>query len=104
MAYPVYIRGKARRDLPIGTTENETLAARRAGNANRANHMRLREAAYQRGRAEYAGLLEQPTFRDFVCMYIGEGYRRDRSVVSICNSDPAVVRLAWMDAVRGEWP
>jgi hypothetical protein len=38
------------------------------------------------------------TFRDFVCLYIAEGYKRNRNVVSICNSDPAVVQLAtlWM--------
>ena len=35
----------------------------------------------------------EPTFRDFVCMYIGEGYKRDRNVVAIANSDPQVVRL-----------
>ena len=26
-------------------------------------------------------------------MYIGEGFKRDRNVVSICNSDPAIIRL-----------
>ncbi len=121
MAYPAYVREKARelrrekkltidelaerlaisrttiyywiKDLPIGTTENETLAAKRASKANQEIHARLRSAAYQQGRAEYPILLEQPTFRDFVCMYIGEGYKRNRNAVSICNSDPAVVRL-----------
>jgi hypothetical protein len=31
-------------------------------------------------------------------MYIGEGYKRDRNLVAIGNSDPAVVRLgaAWI--------
>lgn len=69
-------------------------AARRKGNrAMRAKYRALREAAYRQGREEFPVLLMQPTFRDFVCMYIGEGYKRDRNVVSICNSDPAVVRL-----------
>jgi hypothetical protein len=27
-------------------------------------------------------------------MYIGEGYKRSRNTVSLCNSDPRVVRLA----------
>jgi hypothetical protein len=52
-----------------------------------------REAAYRQGRDEFPILLGEPTFRDFLCMYIGEGYKRDRNRVSICNSDPAVVRL-----------
>jgi transcriptional regulator with XRE-family HTH domain len=122
MAYPTYIREKARelrtekkltidelaerlalprttvyywvRDLPIGTTSSQTLAARRASRANRENHRRLRATAYHQGRKEFSVLLAQPTFRDFVCMYIGEGYKRNRNAVSIGNSDPGVVRLA----------
>ncbi|HEV7771618.1 MAG TPA: helix-turn-helix transcriptional regulator [Solirubrobacterales bacterium] len=121
MAYPAYIREKARelrierrltidelaerlaiprttvyhwvRDLPIGQTEKRTLAAHRAGEVTRAIHRRRRAAAYERGRVEYPALLQEATFRDFVCMYVGEGYKRARNVVSICNSDPAVVRL-----------
>lgn len=121
MAYPAYIREKARqlriekkltidelaerlalsrttvyywvRDVPLGTTESQTLAARRAGEVSREIHRRRRQAAYERGQREFAELLEEPSFRDFVCMYIGEGFKRNRNVVSICNSDPAVIRL-----------
>jgi hypothetical protein len=53
-----------------------------------------RELAYKQGRDEFRILCAQPTFRDFVCMYIGEGYKRDRNVVSIGNSDPTVVALS----------
>jgi transposase-like protein len=122
MAYPAYVREKARqlriekkltidelaerlaisrttiyywvKDLQIGTTENERLASRRAAEANRAIHGRLRTTAYVQGQAEYPTLLNEPTFRDFVCMYIGEGYKRNRNVVSICNSDPRVIQLS----------
>jgi hypothetical protein len=122
MAYPAYIREKARqlrtekkltidelaerlaisrttiyywvRDLPIGTTERQSRAARRASAANKRRHARLRGAAYERGQMELPELLARPTFRDFVCMYIGEGYKRNRNVVSIGNSDPTVVLLS----------
>ena len=121
LAYPAYIREKAReirieerltldeladrmaaprstvyywvRDLPIGQTEKRTVAARRAGEVTRRVHQRRRAAAYRQGEEEFPTLIVEPTFRDFVCMYIGEGYKRDRNVVSICNSDPTVVRL-----------
>ena len=53
-----------------------------------------RDYAYQCGRTEFASLAEDPTFRDFVCLYIGEGYKRCRNRVSIANSDPLVVELA----------
>ena len=36
----------------------------------------------------------EPGFRDFVCMYIGEGTKRDRNTVAIANSDPRVMDLA----------
>jgi hypothetical protein len=58
----------------------------------------LREAAYEDGRASFDEMCLRPTFRDFVCMYLGEGMKRRRNEVGICNSDPAVVVLAhrWM--------
>ncbi len=53
-----------------------------------------REEAYRDGAASFDVLAVDPTFRDFVCLYIAEGYKRDRNRVSICNSDPAVMVLA----------
>ena len=59
---------------------------------------RLRDEAYEQGWEEYDELIAQPTFRDFVCMYIGEGSKRSRNVVAICNSNSDVMVLAdyWM--------
>jgi hypothetical protein len=54
----------------------------------------LREAAYREGLDSFASLAADPTFRDFVCLYIAEGYKRSRNAVSIVNSDPAAVRVA----------
>jgi hypothetical protein len=53
----------------------------------------LRDAAYEQGRREFSEFALDPAFRDFVCMYIGEGYKRNRNAVQICNSDPHVVLL-----------
>ncbi len=52
-----------------------------------------RAAAYLCGRIEFEELLSEPTFRDFVCMYMAEGYKRSRNTVAICNSDPAIVAM-----------
>jgi AcrR family transcriptional regulator len=54
----------------------------------------LREAACLDGLKWFDELATDPTFRDFVCMYIGEGSKRSRNRVAICNSDPAIIRLA----------
>jgi hypothetical protein len=86
------------RDLPITDAVRHSgprQAARRRGNrAMQRKYRLLREAAYREGLESFASLAADPTFRDFVCLYIAEGYKRDRNRVSIANSDPAVIRLA----------
>lgn len=121
MAYPAYIRQKAvdlrvtRKltideiaerlgvakttvfywvgDLVIPETEKQTVKRQAASDANRRQAWRKRMDAYREGHESFVGLCLEPTFRDFVCMYIGEGTKRNRNVVAICNSDPAVVSL-----------
>ena len=120
MAHPAYLRTKARelrvkkhlsineiaehlalskttiyywiKDLPLGRDRRES--PHNGTRAMQAKYRRLREAAYERGRAEYGELLAVPTFRDFVVLYIAEGYKRNRNRVSIGNSDSRAVELA----------
>jgi hypothetical protein len=126
MAYPAYIREKARQlrrdkkltidelaeclalprttiyywvgDIPIPTTPRQIVSAdrgRRLGNQRmREKYRRLREAAYDEGLSSFVPLMLQSGFRDFVCLFIAEGYKRNRNRVSIANSDPAVVKVA----------
>jgi hypothetical protein len=79
--------------MPLGQTPRRTAAQLRAARAHKEKHRRLREAAYDEALIDYVRLIEEPGFRDFVCMYIGEGYKRSRNNVQIGNSDPAVVKL-----------
>jgi hypothetical protein len=128
MSYPAYVREKARelrverrlsiveiaerlslpkttifywvRDLPLGRPRRDnphagTRAMQRTWRARR-------ERAYEEGRESFPTLCAgDVTFRDFVCMYIGEGFKRNRNRVSIANSDPHVVLLAtrWLRAL-----
>ncbi|MCA1705303.1 MAG: hypothetical protein LC808_19410 [Actinobacteria bacterium] len=93
------------RDLPIPRKEFDpgpSGAARRRGvRAMQTKFRLIREAAYDEGRREFAERLEEPGFRDFVCLYIAEGHKRDRNNVSLGNSDPDVIRLAnrWICAL-----
>ena len=57
-------------------------------------YRRLREEAYAQGRLEFDQLVASPTFRDFVVLYIAEGYKRSRNTVRLGNSDERVVALA----------
>ncbi len=82
------------KDSPIPETRKQSAARQRASDANRDQARKKREAAYGEGVKMYPDLIKEPTFRDFICMYIGEGTKRGRHTVSLCNSDPTVVKLA----------
>jgi hypothetical protein len=122
MAYPAYLRDKARKlriqnklsiveiadrlalpkttiwywvgDLPLARPRRANAGQRKGNRAMREKYRRLRDQAYAEGRATFSTLAIDPTFRDFVCIYIAEGYKRDRNRVAIGNSDPRVVKLA----------
>lgn len=127
MAYPAYVREKARelrvekcltideiaerlslprttifywvRDLPRSKSDRQvgwkrTEAQARGTEAMAEKYQVLRAEAYAEGLRTFGELTADPTFRDFVCLYIAEGYKRTRNVVSLANSDPAVVKLA----------
>jgi hypothetical protein len=80
------------RDLPLTRPRREN--PHKGNLAMQRKYRLLRQEAYARGVREFVQLALDPTFRDFICMYIGEGYKRDRNCVSLNNSDPAVVKLA----------
>ena len=122
MAYPAYVREKARelrlerrlsiveiaerlalpkttifywvRDIPLQRPRRANAGQRRGNRGMRRKYRELREAAYAQGKGEFADLAAIPTFTDFVCLYIAEGYKRQRNTVSLGNSDPKVVALA----------
>jgi hypothetical protein len=95
------------RDLPlqvdargIGACDRGAIAAGRdLGTAQRRSAPgSSSERAYEDGLRSFADLDTEPTFRDFVCLYIARGCMRERTKVSLTDSDPAVIRLVnrWM--------
>ncbi len=87
------------RDLPALERKGRGSPGQRKGNrAMQRKYARLREEAYEEGLAMYPALIEEPLFRDFLCMYVGEGLKRSRHRVALGNSNPSVVKLAqhWM--------
>ena len=128
MAYPAYVREKARelrierrlsiveiaerlalpkttvfywvRDIPLGRPRRDN--PHPGTRAMQKKFRVLREQAYEDGRESFQTLCSRhPTFRDFVCMYIGEGYKRCRNAVCVSNADPRVIVLAtrWLRAL-----
>jgi transcriptional regulator with XRE-family HTH domain len=74
------------RDLPVPDevthSDKRKAARRRATRAMQRTYSLRREAAYREGLASFEALSSDPTFRDFVCLYIAEGYKRNRNQVS----------------------
>jgi hypothetical protein len=117
VAYPAYVREKARklrvekhlsideiadrlalpkttvyywvRDLPLGRPRRAN--AHPGSRAMCRKYRLLREAAHEEGKTEFDLLAHDPSFRDFVCLYIAEGHKRNRNRVSVANSDPSVM-------------
>jgi AcrR family transcriptional regulator len=66
----------------------------RGNAAMQAKYRRLREEAYKEGLAGFASMAQKKGFIEFVTLFIAEGYKRNRNVVSVSNSDPAVIAIA----------
>lgn len=81
------------KDIPIPRTRKETDRHRAMSEKMVAKYKALRDEAYQQGWDEAPTLLQDPTFRDFVVLYMAEGYKRRRSTVSLANSDAAIVKV-----------
>jgi hypothetical protein len=80
------------RDLPLREAEGEVVDVRARARAGAG------AAAYEDALRSFDDLAAQPTFRDFVCLYISRGCIHERAKVSLSDSDPAVMRLVnrWM--------
>lgn len=93
------------RDLPLrgGELQAPDNGEHRSGRkASRARG----EAAYEEGLETFDELSAQPTFRDFVCIYLVQGEHRDRTRVSLTDADPAVMRLVsrWLHRLSDKAP
>ena len=82
------------KDIPIPQTTRQTEQRRRAGQATRQKHAALRQQWYNEAYAEAGEVLKNPLLRDFVVLYAAEGYKRNRNQVCICNSNPAIIKVA----------
>jgi len=82
------------KDIPIPFTEKQSEAQRKKAESIRIKYALLRDEAYQQGLNEAPELLQEPSFRDFVVLYMAEGSKRQRNTVAFVNSDASMVKLA----------
>jgi hypothetical protein len=59
-----------------------------------AKYAARRQEAYDSAFLVAEELLADKDIRDFVVLYLAEGYRKDRNAVAISNSNPTMIRFA----------
>jgi len=82
------------RGTSIGRTERQTKGQKKGAAAMQKKYAKIRAEAKAGALADAPKRFCNPLFRDFIMLYLTEGYRRDRNVVSVCNSNPQLVKLA----------
>ena len=78
--------------IPI--TDKQRKCAVAAGIVTKEKHRKLRQESYEKGAIEFVDLSKAPLFRDFVLIFLTEGYRKTRNYVFVTNSNPEIVKLA----------
>jgi transcriptional regulator with XRE-family HTH domain len=86
------------KDLPIegsGPGGGLPTHAQRLGTRAMQRKYELRRTqACEEGERQFASLSTEAFFREFVCLYMAEGCKRNRNTVSIANSDPAIIAMS----------
>jgi len=79
----------------LKATKKQKKSAIAAGKVSHKKFKKLREDAYDLGIEQYNKFTKEKTFKDFVVIYLTEGYRRSRNSVSIANSNENIVLLSY---------
>jgi predicted DNA-binding transcriptional regulator AlpA len=86
------------KDIPIPRTVKQQGAQKNAQKnaalAQKQKWEKIRQDSYQEGWSEAPTLLQDQLFRDFIVLYMGEGYKKSRNQVAICNSNPRIMKIA----------
>jgi AcrR family transcriptional regulator len=82
------------KDIPITRTEKQHAGQKAGTAAMSAKYAARRQQVYDAAYLQAAELLMDLSMRDFVVLYLAEGYRKNRNVVSFSNSSPQMVRFA----------
>ncbi len=83
------------RGIVIERTEKQTAGQKAGTAAMQAKCASRRQEAYDATLEIASALLEDQEVRDFVVLYLAEGYRKCRNVVSLGNSSPAMIQFAY---------
>src|SRR5207253_2293311 len=78
------------KEIPITRTNRQVASQQLGTAAMQAKYAVLRQEAYDSAMAQASELLADQEIRDFVVLYLAEGYRKDRNMVAFSNSSPGM--------------
>ena len=81
------------KNLKIPKTELQNNAIKAMIKAHVKKHQKLRKAAYNEGKRLAPELFKNKQFRDFVVVYLCEGYRKTRHQVAVANANYMILTL-----------
>lgn len=82
--------------IEIPRTKKQSDAMQRRAQAHVQKYADKRQMAYEEGVIQADDLFQEHGFRDFIVIYLTEGYRRSRNQVAVCNSNVNIIKLAYM--------
>lgn len=80
---------------PNKRTSKQKNSQIKASIAMQQKYKNLRDEAYQEFWNKKNELLSDIFLRDFVNIYLTEGYRRDRNCVAVANSNPKIIKISY---------
>lgn len=83
------------RDIPLQRIPDRKAHALVASKAMSEKYSRLRTDAYTQAANEAEQRMKDKLFRDFVVLYLAEGYRKTRFRLAVANTDPDILILAY---------
>jgi hypothetical protein len=81
-------------DVEIARTRRQTRAQKIGSQSNKRKWAARRRRWYDEAMASVKSDGLTGELRDFVIMYMGEGSRRDRNMVKICNNNPTIMLMS----------
>lgn len=82
------------KDIPIPRTEDQRKCTVAASRANKEKWEKIRREYYNLGKNYFSEIERDPHLRDFVIIYLTEGYRKTRNVVQVTNSNINIIQTS----------
>src|SRR4051812_23941679 len=92
--------------IEFHNTKNQSKALKLVQIANSKKFKKLRDEAYEQGLKDFNDLLKINTFRDFIIIYLTEGFRKSKNTAQVTNSNHNIINITkkWFEKFSSKKP